>query len=103
LPLAGVTPITLPVAAAPAGQPDLAFAQALDGVVAGYCNVAQLQADTDLLQHAALRYFSRSCQLAAHPEPVPTDPAKALLAFWADIDRFWKAYDHAQRQPDRAS
>lgn len=87
---------------AQAGQPDLALRALEAAVQAGYRDAAQLQADTDLTSlHAAPRYQQVLRQLAAHAEPVPTDPAKALLVT-VDIDRFWKAYDHAQRQPDRA-
>ena len=84
------------------GQTDLALRELETAVKAGYHNAAQIRADTDLASlHAALRYQQVLRQLAAHPETVPTDPAKALL-ITADIDRFWRAYDHAQRQPDRA-
>ena len=85
-----------------AGQTDLALRELEAAVKAGYHNAVQMQADTDLTSlHAAPRYQQVLRQLAAHPETVPTDPAKALLVT-ADIARFWRAYDHAQRQPDRA-
>jgi hypothetical protein len=85
-----------------AGQPDLALRELETAVKAGYRNAAQIQADTDLTSlHAAPRYQQVLRQLAAHPETVPTDPEKALLVT-ADIDRFWRAYDHAQRRPDQA-
>ena len=85
-----------------ASQPDLALRELEAAAKAGYRNAAQIQSDTDLASlHAAPRYQQLLRQLAAHPETVPTDPAKALLVT-ADIDRFWRAYDHAQRAPDRA-
>ena len=85
-----------------AGQPAPALRELEAAVKAGYHNAAHIQADTDLASlHGAPRYRQVLRQLAAHPETVPTDPDKALLVT-ADIDRFWRAYDHAQRQPDRA-
>ena len=85
-----------------AGQTDLALRELETAVQAGYHNATQMQADTDLASlHAAPRYQQVLRQLAAHPETMPTDPDKALLVT-ADIARFWRAYDHAQRQPDRA-
>ena len=85
-----------------AGQTDLALRELEAAVQAGYRNAAQIQADTDLASlRAAPRYQQVLRQLAAHPETGPTDPEKAQLVT-ADIDRFWKAYDHAQRQPDHA-
>lgn len=84
------------------GQADLALRELEAAVQAGYRNAGQIQSDTDLASlHAAPRYQQVLRQLAAHPQTVPTDPALALLVT-ADIDRFWRAYDRAQRQPDRA-
>ncbi|GAA4030153.1 hypothetical protein GCM10022409_12990 [Hymenobacter glaciei] len=84
------------------GQTDLALRELEAAVKAGYRDASQIQSDTDLASlRATPRYQQLLRRLAAHPETVPTDPEKALLVT-ADIDRFWRAYDHAQRQPDRA-
>jgi hypothetical protein len=85
-----------------AGQPDLALRELEAAVKAGYRNATQMRVDTDLASLRAMpRYQQVLAQLAVHPETVPTDPEKAQLVT-ADIDRFWRAYDHAQRDPFRA-
>jgi len=84
-----------------AGQPAAAMKWLETAVKLGYDDAQQIGADTDLTSLRALPLYQQLLkQLAAKPGP-NTDPEKAQLVT-SDIDLFWKAYDHAQREPDKA-
>lgn len=85
-----------------AGQPTAALQTLKAAVQAGYANAKQLLADEDLISLRATADFQKLVKQAqAQQAAVPIDPAKAQLVT-SDIGLFWRAYDHAQREPTRA-
>lgn len=85
-----------------AGQPAEALRELTAAVQRGYANADNLRADEDLTSLHSAPEFQKLLQQAQRQRPVvPTDPEQAQLVT-ADIDRFWHAYDQAQRAPARA-
>lgn len=84
------------------GQTAAAMQSLEEAAKLGYDNAKHIEADADLTSlHALPRYQALLQQLAARPGP-PTDPEQVQLVT-SDIDLFWQAYDHAQRDPKHAA
>ena len=83
-----------------AGQPAAALRE-LAAVPASYANADQMRAEEDLASLRPTRAFQQLLRRARRPT-VPTDPDQAQLVT-TDIDLFWRAYDHAQRDPAHAA